>query len=100
MEVLLIEIHRRNKNATYLLAIPYQPCSSEPYKFLWLDSLESLLSEVTTKWSGVIFVTGNTNIDPIDLICKALQNILHSSDLQQHITMANRIFTTNSNTLT
>ena len=32
-------------------------------KLLWLENFETLLSEVKTKWDGVIIITGDINID-------------------------------------
>ena len=49
MEVTFIELHGRNKNAPYLVAVTYQPSPYESDKLLWLENFETLLSEVTTK---------------------------------------------------
>ena len=63
IKVLFIEIHGGNKNTPYLLAVTYQPSSTESDKLSWLDSFESSLFEVTTKLNGFILVKGDTNID-------------------------------------
>ena len=60
---------------------------------MWLDGFEEFLSEVKTKWKGVIFLTGDTNIDLPDEpeeSNKQNQNILRSFNLQQQVTMATR----------
>ena len=75
-----------------MFAVPCQRNLTESDHVLWLDSFESLLSEVTTKCSGNTFVTGDTNIDLIGLIYKTLQNMFHTFKLQQHITMVTRIY--------
>ena len=49
MEVMFIELHGRNKNTPYLVAVAYQPSPYESDKLLWLENFETLLSEVTTK---------------------------------------------------
>ena len=66
MEVSFIELHGWNKNTPYLVALAYQPSPYELDKLLWIESFETLLSEVTTKWDGVIIITGDINIDLIE----------------------------------
>ena len=81
MEVTFIELHRRNKNTPYLVAIAYQPSPYESDKLLWLENFETLLPEVTTKWGGVIIITGDINIDfngEQKESTKRYKNILHS----------------------
>ena len=67
MEVTFIKLHGRNKNTPYLVAVAYQPSPYESDKLLWVENFETLLSEVITKWDGVIIITSNININ-IDLI--------------------------------
>ena len=60
---------------------------------MWLGNFETLLSEVTTKWDGVIIITGDINIDLIGEqreSTKRYKNILHSFNLHQHITRLTR----------
>ena len=92
MEVTFIELHGRIKNTPYL-AVAYQPSPYESDKLLWLENFETLLSEVTTKWDGVIIITGDINIDLIGEqkeSTKRYQNTLHSFNLHQHITKPTR----------
>ena len=65
MEVTFIELHGRNKNTPYLVAVAYQPSPYESDKLLWLQNFETLLNEVTSKWDDVIIITGDINIDLI-----------------------------------
>ena len=93
MEVTFIELHGRNKNTPYLAAVAYQPSLYESDKLSWLENFETLLSEVTTKWDGVIIITGDINIDLIGEqkeSTKRYKNILHSFNLHQHITKSTR----------
>ena len=63
MEITITELHGRNKTTPYLVAVAYQPSSYESDKLLWLENFKTLLSEVTTKWDGVNFITGEIKID-------------------------------------
>ena len=65
MELTFIELHDGNKNTSYLAAVVYQPSSYESDKLLSIENFETLFSEVTTKWDGVIIITGDINIDLI-----------------------------------
>ena len=65
MEVMFIELHGRNKSTPYVVAVAYQPSPYESDKSLWLGNFETLLSEVITKWDGVIIIAGDINIDLI-----------------------------------
>ena len=65
MELSFIELHGGNKNTPYLVAVAYQPSPYESDKLMWLETFETLLSEVTTKWDGVIIITGDINTDLI-----------------------------------
>ena len=92
MELTFIELYDGNKNTSYLVAVAYQPSSYESDKLLWIENFETLFSEVTTKWDGVIIITGDINIDLIRKqkgSTKCYKNI-HSFNLHQHITKAMR----------
>ena len=92
MELTFIELHDGNKNTSYLVAVVYQPSPYESDKSLWIENFETLLSEVTTKWDGVIIITGDINIDLIRKqkgSTKCYKNI-HSFNLHQHITKPTR----------
>ena len=90
MEVTFIELHGRNENTPYLVAVAYQPTPYESDKLLWLENI--------TFWSGnqvggVIIITGDINIDLIGdqkESTKRYKNILHSFNLHHHITKPTR----------
>lgn len=88
MEVLLIQIYEENKK----LAVTNQTSSIDSNKCSWSDSFESLLSEVSTKWNDVIFVTGDRNIDLIGELreSKNRHNLYTYilSSYCEHVTMA------------
>ena len=54
IETLWIELRGRNKNTPFLTGVVYQPSSNETEKLVWLEKFEHILSEVYTKWNGVI----------------------------------------------
>ena len=63
MEVTFVKLHGGHKNTPYLVAVAYQHSPYESDELLWLENFETLLSEVTTEWYGVIIITGDINID-------------------------------------
>ena len=80
MEVTFIELHGRNRNTPYLVAVAHQPSPYDSDKLLWLENIEILLSEVTTKWDGAITIAGVINIDLIGEkkgSTKCYKNIFH-----------------------
>ena len=88
MELTFIELHDGNKNTSYLVAVVYQPSPYESDKSLWIENFETLLSAVTTKWDGVIIITGDRNIDLIRKQKKSIKYYknIHLFNLHQHIT--------------
>ena len=93
MEAMFIKLHGRNKNTPYLAAVAQQPSPYESDKLLLLDNFEIFLSEVTTKWDGVIIITGDINIDFIgekNNLQNVKKNILYSFNLHHHITKPTR----------
>ena len=63
MEVMFIKLHGQSKNTPFLVPVAYQPSPYNSDKLLWLENFETLLSEVKTKWDGVIIIAGDINID-------------------------------------
>ena len=62
-------------------------------KLVWLEKFEHILSEVYTKWNGVIILAGDLNIDLLNGNKKSqrrCKDILHSFSLRQHITSPTR----------
>ena len=63
--------------------------SNETEKLVWLEKFEHILSEVYTKWNGVIILAGDLNIDLLNGSKESqrrYKDILHSFSLRQHIT--------------
>ena len=56
IETLWIELRGRNKNTPFLTGVVYQPSSNETEKLVWLEKFEHILSEVYTKWNGVMIL--------------------------------------------
>ena len=66
----------------------------------WLETIESLLTDIITTWDGLLILMGDTNIDLMkvsDSVTKSY-DILQSCNLQQHITKPT-IITQSSKTL-
>jgi len=60
----------------------------------WLDAFESLLAHLTISWDGLLFLTGDTNIDmlkPSDKLTKQYRSILEAFGCYQHVTKPTRI---------
>ena len=53
----------RNKNTPVVIGVIYQPSSNESEKLIWLEKFERILTEIYTKWSGVMIIACNFNID-------------------------------------
>ena len=97
-EILWIEVQGRNKNTPVLIGVVYEPSSNEPKKLIWLEKFERILTEIYIKWSGVIIIVGDFNIDLLNGKKRSqclYRYILHSFSLRQHIAKATR----NSKTL-
>ena len=95
---LRFEVQASNKNTPVLIGVVYQPSLNETGKFIWLEKLEQILTETYIKWSGVIIIAGDFNIDLLNGNKQSqhrYKDILHSFSLRQLITKAAR----NSKTL-
>ena len=93
IEILWIEVQGRNKNTPVLISVVYQPCLNESEKLIWLKKFEQISTEIYIKWSGVIIIAGDFNIDLLSGNKKSqrrYKDILHSFSLRQHITKATR----------
>ena len=93
IKILWIELRGRNKNTPFLTGVVYQPSSNETEKLVWLEKFEHILSEVYTKWNGVIILAGDLNIDLLNgskELQRRYKDILHSFSLRQHITSPTR----------
>ena len=93
IELIWIELRGRNKNMPFLIGVVYQPSSNESEKLVWLEKFEHILSEVYTKWNGVIILAGHLNIGLLNGSKESqrrYKDILHSFFLNQHITSPTR----------
>ena len=57
------ECQGKNKNKNYLVGVFYQPRPEDKEKLIWIQTLDAILSAITTTWNKTIVITGNTNID-------------------------------------
>ena len=91
IEIFWIEVQGRNKNILVLTGVIYQPNSNETEKLIWLEKFERKLTEIYLKWSGVIVVVDDFNIDLLNgnkQSQRLYKDILHLFSLRQHITKA------------
>ena len=89
IEIFWIEVQSRNKNILVLTGVIYQPNSNETEKLIWLKKFERKLTEIYLKWSGVIVVVDDFNIDLLNgnkQSQRLYKDILHLFSLRQHIT--------------
>ncbi|PFX12174.1 hypothetical protein AWC38_SpisGene23906, partial [Stylophora pistillata] len=94
MEHLWIEIQGRNKHSKALIGVIYrsEPVGLSPLD--WLGAFESLLAHLTVSWDGLLFLTGDTNVDmlkPSDNIIKQYRSILEALGCYRHVTKPTRI---------
>ena len=94
MEHLWIEIQGRNKHSKALIGVIYRSERVDLSPLDWLDAFESLLAHLTVSWDGLLFFTGDTNIDmlkPSHKITKQYRSILEALGCYQHLTKPTRI---------
>ena len=54
LEHLWIEVEGKNKNSNILLCVVYQSSFDSIGKKVWIDKMDSVLSQVTSVWSGTL----------------------------------------------
>ena len=94
MEHLWIEIQGRNKHSKALIGVIYRSERVDLSPIDWLDAFESLLAHLTVSWDGLLFFTGDTNIDmlkPSHKSTKQYRSILEALGCYQHFTKPTRI---------
>lgn len=92
MEHLWVEIPGRNKNSKLLLGTFYRSETLLSYSN-WLDNFESLLSELTLSWDGLLLLTGDFNVDLLRQdkpTTKKYQDVLAALSLQQLVSKSTR----------
>ena len=87
MEHLWLEVKGKNKNASYLMGTFYQPSSIAKEKTVWLEKFDKLISQIMSKWDGIVIITGDFNINLFEktIVAEKFRDILSSFDLSQHI---------------
>ena len=92
LENLWIEVAGRNKHSKLLLGVIYRST-----KFMntqsWLDQMETLLSQISACWDGLLVITGDMNIDmekQEDVVTKKYQSLLDVFDLIQIVSEPTR----------
>ena len=89
-----------NRHSKLLLGSVYRSDSVMVYSD-WLESFESLLSDVSATWDGMLMITGDMNVDllrPDKSSTQNYVNILQTLSLTQLVTKPTRA-TVNSRTL-
>ena len=90
MEHLWLEIEGRNKEQ-YIGTIYRSTRIMDTQQ--WLTHMESMLSDLTTSWEGLLIITGDMNIDllkPSDSLAKKYNDLLYTFNLTQHVEKATR----------
>ena len=92
MEHLRLEIMGRNRHCKLLLGSVYRSDSVMVYSD-WLESFESLLSDVSATWDGMLMITGDMNVDllrPDKSSTQNYVNIFQTLSLTQLVTKPTR----------
>ena len=63
IEILWSEVEGRNKTIPVLIGVVYRRSSNKTEKFIWPETFERILTEIYIKWSAVIIIAGDFNID-------------------------------------
>ena len=89
----MFEFHGISKNTPVLIGVVYKSSSNETEKIIWFVKSERILTEIYIKWSGVIIIADDFNIDLLNenkQSQRRYKDILHSFSLRQHITKSTR----------
>ena len=87
MEHMWMEI--KGRHDSFLLAALYQPSPTLADKRVWLTKLDTLLAYISTIWTGPIVITGDTNIDLLE-IAQEYRELLRNHGLNQHVSKPTR----------
>ena len=58
-----VEVKGKNKNSSFLVGCIYQPSSNECEKRKWCEKFDLLMTQIYSKWNGIIVLAGDFNID-------------------------------------
>ena len=95
LEHIWIEVDGRNRHSKMLLGVIYRSESIDNFK-TWsekTDWSENLLSYLTTNWGGLLFSTGDMNVDLLNSnanYVKQYTDMVESSNLHQHVNKPTR----------
>ena len=84
----------KGKYDSFLLAVLNQSSSTVADERTWLAKIDSLLAYVSTIWTDPIIITGDTNIDLLEInsdIVVEYNSVLQNHSLKQHTTKATRL---------
>ena len=96
MEHIWLEIPGRNKNSKLLLGVTYRSEKILPTQ-IWLEEFENILANISAQWDGLLLITGDINIDLMNLdstLTKQYIDILNMNNLQQMVTKPTRVTAT------
>ena len=82
----------KNRNHSYLLGTVYQPNSDITSKEAWLQTFETILSQINNIWDGPVIMFGDTNIDTLSESSVRQQyiDLLHVFNLTNVVTKPTR----------
>ena len=88
LEHLWIEIPGRNRHSKMLLGVLYRSNFIQDFH-TWIDTVESLFSQLNVLWDGLLVVTGDVNVDMLTPAAPQVRkycDMLTSLNLYQHVT--------------
>ena len=86
----------RNRNSKLLLGVTYRSEKILPTQ-IWLEEFENILANISAQWDGLLLITGDTNLDLMNLdstLTKQYIDILNMNNLQQMVTKPTRVTAT------
>ena len=92
LEHLWIEIPGRNRHSKMLLGVLYRLNFIQDFH-TWIDTVESLFSQLNVLWDGLFVVTGDVNVDMLTPAAPQVRkycDMLTSLNLYQHVTKPTR----------
>lgn len=92
LEHLWIEIPGCNRHSKMLLGVLYRSNFIQDFH-TWIDTAESLFSQLNVVWDGLLLVTGDVNVDMLTPVASQVRkycDMLTSLILYQHVTKPTR----------
>lgn len=100
LEHLWLEIQGRNKHSHLLMGTIYRSTRMLDTQH-WMAQMESMLSDLSTSWDGLLLIIGDLNIDmlkPNTPLTRQYTDLLSTNNLTQHVLKPTRV-TPHSETL-